>query len=349
MNRDAIRKAVAGVLAFIIGISIAVVTIIPLLIYLNSTSGALLNALNQVRDFQSQKSSESLDVVYEGGSIYLKNTGSVPATIVLAVIDSGKGCSSNTFLLKTSIPISTGDRISSINISSRSYGLTDICYVMTARGNVFPVKEKYLALQAQLSQQAGNILFTPNNTIFPDDASKYTTVGKYSDGDLSCSKKGDVWNNVTFPDYGKNLIAVVDTNLGQQQGIPVTINGKSGCVSITFKQSVNVPQGAYAVVIYYRIIVQSNNDKMNVIIIPSLIKDNKIYMSSDVNAMHSPSSIFKNSYLSFEGYSLIPLKDATPGLYDLNITVAFPDTTGSTAPKVGIEYIAIQGATLVTR
>jgi hypothetical protein len=239
-----------------------------------------------------------------------------------------------------------GDAILSINATSSSYGPALTCYVMTARGNVFPVKDRYIALMSQQPQQAGNILFTPNNTIFADDASKYSVDGSYSAGSLSCNTKGYVWNNVTFQSYdpNKKLISVVDN-----KGNPITITEKSGCISVTFKDAVSVPQGAYVVVIYYRIIVNSSQAKMDVGIIPSLMKNNMIYKSSNSNAIFSPSSIFSGSYLSFEGYSLIPLKGATPGLYDLNITVVFPSLQGDSKPQVGIEYIAIQGATLVTR
>jgi hypothetical protein len=342
IKKQSIRKAVAGILAFIIGISIAIVTIVPLLIYLNTSSGEAMRAFNSLSEYQKQRSSESIDIVLVGGTPYIKNTGSTPLTIVLAVIDSGNGCGDRTSMLKTNITMKPGDAILSINATSSSYGPAVTCYVMTARGNVFPVKEKYNAI---LSQQTGNILFTPNNTIFADDANKYSIDGSYSNGDLSCSTRGYVRNNVTFQSYdpNKKLISVVDNN-----GNPITITEKRGCISVAFKNAVSVPQGAYAVVIYYRIIVDSSQAKMDVGIIPSLMKNNMIYTSSNSNAIFSPSSI-SGSYLSFEGYSLIPLKGATPGLYDLNITVVFPSLQGGSSLQVGIEYIAIQGATLVTR
>jgi hypothetical protein len=348
VKKQSIRRAVAGILAFIIGISIAIVTIVPLLIYLNTSSGEAMRAFNSLSEYQKQRSSESIDIALIGGTPYIKNTGSTPLTIVLAVIDSGNGCGDRTSMLKTNITMKPGDAILSINATSSSYGPAVTCYVMTARGNVFPVKDRYIALMSQQPQQAGNILFTPNNTIFADDASKYSVDGSYSAGSLSCNTKGYVWNNVTFQSYdpNKKLISVVDNN-----GKPITItaNSGNGCISVAFNNAVSVPQGAYAVVIYYRIIVISSQAKIDVGIIPSLMKNNMIYTSSNSNTIFSPSSIFSGSYLSFEGYSLIPLKGATPGLYDLNITVVFPSLQGSSNPQVGIEYIAIQGATLVTK
>jgi len=368
VGREGLRKAVAGILAFIIGISIAVVTIIPLLIYLNTSSGETIRAFNTLRDFQAQKSSESIGIALEGGGWAIKNTGSVSETIVLAVIDTGNGCNNGTALIRTSITLNPGDRIYSINISTSSYSLDKICYVVTARGNVFPVKEKYLAALA--SQQSQNLLFTPNNVKFAEDLMgiKDKIKANYSTDDLSCNKNGRVYFANALKNYkpmnNAKILTISDRNnnivtYGSKDNNNKNNKNNEGCFSVTFPGILNITSGSYGLVIYYRIILDlvsksksdnpgsSSADKMSVNVSISVMGGGIVRAS-----MASVSSWSLNSidldYIVLENYLLIPLKGVNPGIYDLNVTVLFPTLQGNTQVQVGIEYIAVQGATLVT-
>ncbi|MEM4970699.1 MAG: hypothetical protein QXE01_05545 [Sulfolobales archaeon] len=354
MNKDAIRKAIAGVLAFIIGISIAIVTIIPLLIYLNNTSGAMIRALNQVRDFEAQRGSEDLEVVYESGSIYLKNIGSIPATIVLAVIDSGNGCNLNTLLLKTNISINTSDRIRSINTTANSYGLDRICYVMTARGNVFPVRERYNAIQSQLSLNPNTTgIISPDNTIFAQDMGAWNQAGKINVtyGSSSCSSKGNPYIG-NIPPYDKQLLSVKDNNSNL---IQFSLNNKNqGYICFKFRDVLNLTQQGYAVLALFRIVVvgvnmNSNNFRLDISVNGSVSSGSNSYGSSSTFLSWQPKS--NSDYLVWDVIMLIPLKQgssqAPPGVYSLEIDIILDQNTGNGSYYVGIEYLSIQGMKLI--
>ena len=355
MKREGIRKAVAGILAFIVGISIAIVTIVPLLIYLNSTSGAMLKALNQVRDFQSQKSSESLEVVYEGGSIYLKNTGTIPATIVLSIIDGGGGCTNNTFLLKTNLTINTGYRITSINTTSNSYELPRICYVMTARGNVFPVKEKYNAILSQLTLPANatNII-NPDNTIFAQDMIPWNQSGRikinYSIDSYNCNTQATP--DITYiPPYPRQVITLKENNQLKEFQLN---NRDKALICFQFNDILNLTQQGYAVLVFLRLVVvesstNRNNLRLDISLNGSIFNNLNFYSSSLTFISWHPST--DSDYLIWDVIMLIPLKQGTnlasPGVYSIKIDVLLDQINGRGAYYVGIEYLSIQGMKLV--
>jgi hypothetical protein len=56
---------------------------------------------------------------------------------------------------------------------------------------------------------------------------------------------------------------------------------------------------------------------------------------------------FRDKIVIYEGYVLIPMRDAPAGLYDLEIRFGIYDSKGNSNIRIGIEYIAIVGATLV--
>ena len=342
MKKQIIRKAVAGMLAFIIGISVLMITLIPLLIYLNTSSGETLKAMGMVREFQSQRSRESLDIVYDATSstFLLKNTGTTPITIILAAISSGDRCGN---LSKTNISLNPGDTVKNIS----NYGLDSICYVVTSRGNVFPVKERYNILLSQLSQSSQEIVFASDNTKFAEDlynSYKNKIIAKYNTDRTSCTNDGtpklhpfDKYNN-------KKLLTINSTS-----DDVVSYEKDYGCFSLTFQNVVNVSGNQYAVAVFYKIVIvliNKNGNKLGAVLMVCLQKDSVTKCANSAGTSWTPSAI-QTDYIVLEGLSLIPMQDAPSGLYNLNITLTF-DSQGSTKFNVGVEYIALQNARLVT-
>jgi hypothetical protein len=338
IKRESIRKAVAGILAFIVGISIAIVTIIPLLIYLNISNRETINAFNSFSEYQKQRSSESIDIALIGETPYIRNTGSVPLTIVLAVIDNGYGCGNRTSILKTNITMKQGDTIANIS----SYGASIICYIMTARGNIFPIKERLYGLLAAMSPLT---LFNESNARFAQDLSLGPNdLGNYSIGNLNCNQNGylKIWDRSNSR-YDRDLISVFSS-----QGDPNPVNIGEGCIRVLLRNAVNLGASIYAIAIYYKIVGFYNKNKFSGGINISLIySSNNAIKYSGYSTADGWTPPFKDKMVIYEGYVLIPMRDAPAGLYDLEIRFGIYDSKGNSDIRIGIEYIAIVGATLV--
>jgi hypothetical protein len=338
IKRESIRKAVAGILAFIIGISIAIVTIIPLLIYLNISNRETINAFNSFSEYQKQRSSESIDIALIGETPYIRNTGSVPLTIVLAVIDNGYGCGNRTSILKTNITMKQGDTIANIS----SYGASIICYIMTARGNIFPIKDRLYGLLAAMSPST---LFNESNARFAQDLSLGPNdLGNYSIGNLNCNQNGylKIWDRSNSR-YDRDLISVFSS-----QGDPNPVNIGEGCIRVLLRNAVNLGASIYAIAIYYKIVGFYNRNKFSGGINISLIySSNNAIKYSGYSTADGWTPPFKDKMVIYEGYVLIPMRDAPAGLYDLEIRFGIYDSKGNSDIRIGIEYIAIVGATLV--
>lgn len=316
------------------------VSLIPLLIYLNQTSGDLARAIAALRDYQSQKETESLGIVYDStaGGIVLKNTGPIPVTIVLATVNSGT-CGLGDTILRTSITMYPGNTTTSIKTTGKSYSLGEICYVATARGNVFPVKEKY----AQLAQQIQ--IFTRNNTLFAANADIKKIQANYSTTSYICNMQGNP-AIINFANYPRQVLTIIDNNNNI-----ISFGGSSnnvGCFLLIFKNLVQIRENPYAVVVYYRIVLQGtwgSNNKLGVNVAATIYNDTVRFDSTTSETSWTPNSI-NVTYLVLERYVIIPVSGATPGLYNLSITGTL-DLQGSTQLQVGLEYLAVQGATLV--
>ncbi|GAY25082.1 hypothetical protein ATG_02850 [Desulfurococcaceae archaeon AG1] len=338
MGRLVVRKAVAGMVAFIIGISIIMVTLIPLLVYLNTASGETLRAMGVVREFYNQRTRESLDVVREGGVFRIKNTGSVPITVILAVIDGGKGCGRETLLIRTSESLNPGDVVSSI----AGHGLDRICYIVTSRGNVFPVKEKYAVLP-QLPQP---VTFTPNNTGFAEDlynSYRNNITARYNERSSVCDKTG-VPALFSFDSYdpAKKLLTINDTSGN------IIIYELGGCFSLTFKNSVSISENPYAVAVFYRLVLVLRRPEANfeALLRICLQQGASSSCASSSNMIWYPTGV-NPGYVVLEGVSLIPVRNALPGVYDLNVTLTL-DKLGGNRLSIGVEYIAVLNAALVS-
>ena len=353
IKKQDVRKAVAGILAFIIGISIVIVTIVPLLIYLNTSSGEAVRAFNSLSEYQKQRSSESIDIVLVGGTPYIKNTGSTPLTIVLAVIDSGNGCGDRTSMLKTNITMKPGDAILSINATSNSYVPAVTCYVMTARGNVFPVKEKYDAILSQLALG----IISPDNTIFAQDMISWIQSGKirinYSINSYNC-------NNNTIPiitiiePYPRQVLTLKENN--QPKMFELKNNSKV-FICFKFNDVLNLTQQGYAVLALLRLVVvgsdiQTNGSfiiRLDISVNGSIIGSSNYYNSSPNFISWLPKT--GSDYLIWDVIMLIPLKQggdmASPGVYSLEIDVILDQIKGNGSYYVGIEYLSIQGMKLI--
>jgi hypothetical protein len=353
IKRESIRKAVAGILAFIVGISIAIVTIVPLLIYLNISNRETMNAFNSFSEYQKQRSSESIDIALIGGTPYIKNTGSVPLTIVLAVIDNGNGCGNRTSILKTNITMKQGDTIANIS----NYGASIICYIMTARGNIFPIKDRLYGLLAAMSPST---LFNESNARFARDLSLGPNdLGNYSIGNLNCNQNGylKIWDRGNSG-YDRDLISVFSSPTDPD---PVNIGSSSGrggggrdrdedkgCIRILLRNAVSLSTSTYAIAIYYKIVGFYNQKKFSGGINISLIySSNNAIKYSGYSTADGWTPPFRDKTVIYEGYVLIPMRDAPAGLYDLEIRFGIYDSKGNSNIMIGIEYIAIVGATLV--
>jgi hypothetical protein len=331
IKRESIRKAVAGILAFIVGMSIAIATIVPLLIYLNTSNRETMDAFNSFSEYQKQRSSESIDIALIEGTPYIKNTGSVPLTIVLAVIDNGNGCGNRASILKTNITMKQGDMIANIS----SYGASIICYIMTARGNIFPIKDRLYSLT----------LFNRSNTRFAQDLRLGPNdLGNYSIGNLSCNQNGylKIWDR-SNSGYDRDLISVF-----RSPGDPNPVDIGEGCIRVLLRNAVNLGDSIYAIAIYYKIVGFHNNNIFSGGVNISLIySSNNAIKYSGYSTADGWTPPFRNETVIYEGYVLIPMGDAPAGLYDLEIRFGIYYSRVSSGIRIGIEYIAIVGATLV--
>ncbi|MFZ8822649.1 MAG: hypothetical protein ACO2O0_00630 [Desulfurococcales archaeon] len=338
IKRESIRKAVAGILAFIVGISIAIVTIIPLLIYLNISNRETINAFNSFSEYQKQRSSESIDIALIGETPYIRNTGSVPLTIVLAVIDNGYGCGNRTSILKTNITMKQGDTIANIS----SYGASIICYIMTTRGNIFPIKDRLYGLLAAMSPST---LFNESNARFAQDLSLGPNdLGNYSIGNLNCNQNGylKIWDR-SNSGYDRDLISVFSS-----QGDPNPVRMSEGCIRVLLRNAVNLGASVYAIAIYYKIVgFYKTNKFIGGVNISLIYSSNNAIKYSGYSTADGWTPPFRDKMVIYEGYVLIPMRDAPAGLYDLEIRFGIYDSKGNVNIRIGIEYIAIVGATLV--
>jgi len=358
IKKQGIRKAVAGILAFIIGISIVIVTIVPLLIYLNTSSGEAMRAFNSLSEYQKQRSSESIDIVLVGGTPYIKNTGSTPLTIVLAVIDSGNGCGDRTSMLKTNITMKPGDAILSINATSNSYVPAVTCYVMTARGNVFPVKEKYDAILSQLALSTNTTgIISPDNTIFAQDMISWNQSGKirinYSINSYNCNNNAIPIITYIQP-YPRQVLTLKENN--QLKMFELKNNSKV-FICFKFNDVLNLTQQGYAVLALLRLVVVGSDIKTNgsfiirldISVNGSIIRSSNYYNSSPNFISWLPKT--GSDYLIWDVIMLIPLKQggdmASPGVYSLEIDVILDQINGNGSYYVGIEYLSIQGMKLI--
>jgi len=334
MRKSIVRKAVAGMVAFIVGLSIIMVTLIPLLIYLNTTSGEILRAMSVAREFQNQKTRESLEIVNESRVFLIKNTGSIPITIILAVIDSGKGCERETLLVRTSEILNPGDAISNI----AGYNLSRVCYIVTSKGNIFPAKEKYTVLPQPVT-------FTHSNTGFAEDLYNYygsNIIARYNERSTVCNKNG-VAALVSFNKYdpARKLLTINDT-----RGDNILYE-LSGCFGLIFKNTVSINENPYAVAVLYRVVLVFNksDEKFDTILRICLQQDTSSSCTSSSKTVWYPKGT-DPGYIVLEGVSLIPMRNAPPGVYDLNVTLIV-DKLGGNRLNIGVEYIAVLGAELV--
>lgn len=332
-----LRKAAASMLGFIIGISILAAILIPLSIYLSNMGSETLTAVEAVRDFESQRSQESVDIVYWNGYIQLKNTGSVPIAVSLIALDVGNGCGWGAVLYKADPMINVinpGDMARNIS----GYDLSVICYILTTRGNMFPVKEKYFAMLSQLSQ---GVYFTPGNTRFAGDIDPRIVSARFSTNDGGCSLSGTP-AVVRFSQYNRSLLTI------NYSGSPVLFSGPgSSCFSLTFNNAVEVNASSYAVAVFYKMVFlpTSRRDTFGAAL-TACLSGPVSSCSSSSGLSWSPSSI-NQDYIVFEGFSLIPMGSAPRGNYSLTITLVFSIQGGGTSFYTGLEYIAVQGARLI--
>jgi hypothetical protein len=346
--RGRVRKAVAGILAFIVGISILIVTIIPLLIYLNRVSGEMIRAFNSLSEYQRHRSLESIDILVEGNRVAIKNTGSVAEAFILAVIDNGYGCNNRASILKINIALDPGDKIYSINTSSSSYTLDKICYVMTSRGNVFPVREKYLAVLVSLAPPA---IITNESTRFADDMKSWSISVYYSIGSDICNVAGLPWIGVISPIYNKKLLTI---NSSATEIVKYELGGqnRTGCALYRFKDLLSLDRPGYAVLTIMRVVIigtNLSNIRLDANAYISIIRDN-VYISTASAYLTwnpAPDPRRDTDYIVWDIVGLIPISNIQPGTYSLEIKLILTQIIGKGAYYVGIEYLVIQGMRLI--
>jgi hypothetical protein len=213
---------------------------------------------------------------------------------------------------------------------------------MTARGNIFPIKDRLYSLLAATSPST---LFNENNTRFARDLSLGPNdLGNYSIGDLNCNQDGylKIWDR-SNSGYDRDLISVFSS-----QGDPNPVNIGKGCIRVLLRNAVNLSASIYAIAIYYKIVGFYNNNTFSGGINISLIySSNNAIKYSGYSTADGWTPPFSDKIVIYEGYVLIPMRDAPAGLYDLEIRFGIYDSKGNSNIRIGIEYIAIVGATLV--
>lgn len=343
------RKAVAGMLAFMIGISIVIVALVPLLLLLNSQSSEMLRAANTVNTFQSLRDSESLNIVIQSGDIVLKNTGSVPITIALLIINNSitGSCIDTPQLVRTNTTISPGDYYKNITVAGKTYKLEDICYIVTTRGNVIPIKEKYYTYLSQLSGVSGGIL-SRENTRFAEDMNTGVIKANYSTNDYSCNIKATPYI-AKIPQYPNRLLTANDSN----DIIVFSLSsGGKGCLSFTFENSLELDGSGYAVLVVYRIVVvgsnlNKNNFRLDLETRASVSGSGGAYSSSATSPNWQPKLDSDYLNLTWDVILVIPMKGASPGRYSLTITIILNQINSNGNYRVGVEYLSVQGMRLL--
>jgi hypothetical protein len=228
---------------------------------------------------------------------------------------------------------------------------------MTARGNIFPIKDRLYGLLAAMSPST---LFNESSTRFAQDLSlKSDDLGNYSIGNLNCNQDGvlRIWGQ-DKSGYDRDLISVFSSPTGPD---PVNIGSSSGrggggrdrdedkgCIRILLRNAVSLSTSTYAIAIYYKIVGFYEQKKFSGGINISLIySSNNAIKYSGYSTADGWTPPFSDKIVIYEGYVLIPMRDAPAGLYDLEIRFGIYDSKGNSNIRIGIEYIAIVGATLV--
>jgi hypothetical protein len=248
-----------------------------------------------------------------------------------------------------------GDAILSINATSNNYGPALTCYVMTARGNVFPVKEKYDAILSQLALSTNTTgIISPDNTIFAQDMISWNQSGKirinYSINSYNCNI--DTTPNITYiQPYPRQVLTLKENN---QLKMFQLKNSDNVFICFKFNDVLNLTQQGYAVLALLRLVVvgsniNKNNFRLDISVNGSIIRSSNYYNSSSNFISWQPKT--DSDYLIWDVIMLIPLKQggnmASPGVYSLEIDVILYQINGGGSYYVGIEYLSIQGMKLI--
>jgi len=336
------RKAVAGMLAFIIGVSIVIALIVPLILFLSSSSGEVIRALNVLGEFQSQKAQEDLDVVLDRGRFFIKNAGSLPTTIVLVLVDRGLGCARDLSLYKVSLTIDPGASVAVIPAANTSLGPDAICYVVTSRGNVFSIRERFLRV-------SGVEVITNQTTRFADDMASWNIDAMFSRASDMCNVRGIPWVGVPAPSvYGKMLLTVNESSTATVIYDLDAARQSVGCASFTFNNLVRLDRPSYAVIVLLRIVLislENTRDAFSATAGITLRSGGLAIGSTSTSVVWTPKKDL--DLFVWDLAPLIPARDAPPGDYSLEVRVVLNQISGRGKYIVGIEYLALQGARLV--
>jgi len=339
------RKAVAGMLAFIIGVSIVIALIVPLVLFLSSSSGEVIRALNVLGEFQSQKAQEDLDVVLDRGRFFIKNAGSLPTTIVLVLVDRGLGCARDLSLYKVSLTIDPGASVAVIPAANTSLGPDAICYVVTSRGNVFSIRERFL----RVSGVEVITVITNQTTRFADDMASWNIDARFSRGSDMCDVRGIPWVGVPARSvYGKMLLTVNESSTATVIYDLNATRQSVGCASFTFNNLVRLDRPSYAVIVLLRIVIislENTRDAISATADITLRSGGLAIGSTSTAVVYSPQKDL--DLFVWDLAPLIPARDAPPGDYSLEVRVVLNQISGRGKYIVGIEYLALQGARLV--
>ncbi|MCD6428656.1 MAG: hypothetical protein J7L12_03465 [Desulfurococcales archaeon] len=173
------RKGISTVIAGTIIILLIIVGVIPLLMLYLSTAQSMMSTYNIRTTYEELKDLERVEANISGDVLTISNVGSVPVDITYITLKGSEGACSEVLNLYNYISTYPNALLSSsnatldseqevvrldlggyvkINISSlKAKGVTDICSIATARGNVIEVEK----VTTEIAEKARAVVITP--------------------------------------------------------------------------------------------------------------------------------------------------------------------------------------------
>ncbi len=173
------RKGISTVIAGTIIILLIIVGVIPLLMLYLSTAQTMMSTYNVRVTYQEQKELERAEANVSNNVLTIANTGSIPIDISYLILSNSKGvCSAVLNLydyINTTIPYPVIEEVNTteigtqkivridpggyieLNITSLTQkGISDVCSIVTARGNIIEVVKKVV-----IAEKARAVIATP--------------------------------------------------------------------------------------------------------------------------------------------------------------------------------------------
>jgi len=359
------RRGQAELIAATIAIAVFVLVVVFMILSITATGHVSTSALAERARFENERQLEKLAYVYDPNSeeCIITNAGAVEMVIVRAWIYDGGNLKVNESFRHTLKP---GDKLPIDNWSN-------VAYIVTARGNVFPVQSRCEELRAlQSGGLAGMPPITSRNFVTGDEFLRYG--GKYgilcSVSGRSCryvlyyNGSGWIANNGTewIDASGVNLVRDLNNDgiyelVLADPGYKEIELSRSFEVSITFVNVTEITPDVDTVYVYYEFVLSisgSGNPHQSPLTI-------SVVLSNSTTALEFPSTFAwfattQSTTAVIQGSATIPIRAyqslqqrISNGVYNLTLKVTYyPDQNVKVNISiVRLQKLAIAGAKIV--